>query len=201
VTPGGKVSAKFVILAGAVGTKGAGKVKRSSVPATAYVIATEPLDGKTASAVFPADIALTEAMRVPDYYRLTSDKRLLFGANRAGKAKDGMDASLHEHLAATFPALKTARIDHFWHSRLDYTLNRLPHVGRLAPEIYFAHGFGGHGHGIICSNILGKILADAVAGQATRFDVFAKIRHLPFGPFRDPLFRLGMLWDSVYDAL
>lgn len=201
VTPDGQVNAKFIILAGAIGAEGAALLKRTSVPATAYMIATSPLSDNMAKAVLPSDIAVTDARRIHDHYRLSSDKRLLFGDNRGGRAKGGMDVLLKKRMADVFPMLAATRIDHAWSSPIDFTFNGLPHVGRLSPEVYFAHGFGGHGHGIIAANILGKILAEAVSGQAARFDVFAGIKHTQLGPLKMPLFALGTLWDALRDKL
>lgn len=200
-TPNGTVRAKFIILAGAVGTKGAARIKRASIPATAYMISTQALDAEGAEGILPGGIAVTEAGAVPGYYRLSPDRRMLFGANRNGRPEDGMDKELRQRMTTLFPALKTARIEHAWHSPLDFTFNRLPHVGRLAPNVYFAHGFGGHGQGIIAANILGKILAEAVGGTAARFDVFARIGHFPLGPLKRPLSALGQMWERIRDVL
>src|SRR5690606_31898610 len=112
------------------------------------------------------------------------------------------DDELRARMISVFPALKMTRIDHCWHGPLDFTSNRMPHLGRLSPQVFFAHGFGGHG--VIASNIVGKMMADAVSGTAEKFDVFSKLRHAPFygGPFlKRPLFMMGMLWYKLRDLL
>mgnify|MGYP001337583011 CR=1 FL=1 len=101
-----------------------------------------------------------------------------------------------------FPQLQNTRLDNCWSGQLEFTINRMPALGRLSPTVYYAHGFGGHG--VIATNILGKVMAEAVAGQAQRFDVFAQIKHQPFfggNLFKRPAFVLGMTWYRLRDML
>lgn len=204
VTTAGAVNAKFVLLAGAYGMKGAESIGTRSITAMAHMIATEPLGEKRARDILPKDVAAIDANFIMNYYRLSSDYRLLFGGNcnYSGKDFSNEDDELRARMIDTFPSLKMTRIDHCWHGPLDLTVNRMPHLGRLSPQVFFAHGFGGHG--VIATNILGKIMADAVAGTAERFDVFTKIRHTPFlggNLLRRPLFVMGMTWYKLRDLL
>ncbi len=100
-----------------------------------------------------------------------------------------------------FPQLADARLDYAWGGNIAITLDRLPHVGSLSGNIFFAHGFSGHG--VALSGICGKLIAQAIAGTAEQFDVMAKIRHQPFpgGPVRTPLLALGMLYYKLRDLL
>jgi gamma-glutamylputrescine oxidase len=139
-----------------------------------------------------------------DYYRFSSDYRLLFGGNCNYSDMDmpGQDERLRQRMVKIFPAMRMVRIDNCWRGPLEFTINRMPDLGRLTPQIYYAHGFGGHG--VVATNILGKILAEAVAGQAERFDVFAKIKHANFmggDVMKRPLFVLGMTWFKLRDMI
>lgn len=201
---GGSVSAKFVVLAGVTGMKGLAPLRKASITATAHVIATEPLSDVRRQQIMTRDLAVIDARFIMDYYRFSSDNRLLFGGNcnYSDREYAGEDMRLRERMTTLFPLLKMTRIDHCWRGPLDLTMNRMPHLGRLSPHIYFAHGFGGQG--VILTNILGKIMAEAVAGTAERFDVFAKMRHNTFpggDMLRRPLFVAAMTWFRLRDLL
>lgn len=201
---GGSVHAKFVVLAGVTGMKGLSPLRKISMTATAHMIATEPLSDARRQQIMTRDIAVADARFIMDYYRFSSDNRLLFGGNcnYSDREYDGEDMRLRERMTSLFPILKMTRIDHCWSGPLDLTMNRIPHLGRLTPHIYFAHGFGGHG--VILTNILGKIMAEAVSGTTERFDVFEKMRHnkFPGGELlKRPLFVAAMTWYRLRDML
>lgn len=201
---GGSVLAKFVVLAGVTGMKGLAPLRRKSMMVTAHMIATEPLGETRARQIMTRDIAVADARFIMDYYRFSSDYRLLFGGNcnYSDREYAGEDMRLRERMTALFPLLKMTRIDHCWRGPLDLTMNRIPHLGRLTPQVYYAHGFGGQG--VILTHILGKIMAEAVAGAAERFDVFAQIRHKDFPGgdlLKRPLFVAAMTWFRLRDML
>jgi gamma-glutamylputrescine oxidase len=204
VTPRGTVTAKYVILAGAIKLKGTEPIIRRSITATAHMIATEPLGERRARNIMSKDVAVSDARFIMDYYRFSADYRLLFGGNCNYSDLDlpGEGDRLRQRMLKLFPALQMARIDHCWRGPLEFTINRMPDIGRLTPQVYYAHGFGGQG--LIATNILGKILAEAVTNQAQRFDVFAKIKHANFmggNMLKRPLFVLGMIWYQLLDLL
>ena len=201
---GGTVHAKFVVIAGVTGMRGLARLRKTSMTATAHVIATEPLSDARRQQIMTRDIAVIDNRFIMDYYRFTSDNRLLFGGNcnYSDREYAGEDSRLRERMTDLFPVLKMTRIDHCWRGPLDLTMNRMPHLGQLTPHIYFAHGFGGQG--VILTNILGKIMAEAVAGTAERFDVFARLRHKPFPGgdlMKRPLFVAAMTWFRLRDML
>jgi gamma-glutamylputrescine oxidase len=201
---GGSVRAKFVVLAGVTGMKGLAPLRKVSMQATAHMIATEPLSETRVRQIMTRDIAVADARFIMDYYRFSGDYRLLFGGNcnYSDREYAGEDTRLRERMTDLFPILKMVRVEHCWRGPLDLTMNRIPHLGRLTPHIYFAHGFGGQG--VILTNILGKIMAEAVSGTAERFDVFDKIRHnnFPGGEIlKRPLFVAAMTWYRLRDLL
>ena len=105
-------------------------------------------------------------------------------------------------MLAVFPQLADARIDYAWGGYVDITMSRAPDFGRLSPNVYYLQGFSGHG--IALTGLAGKLVAEAVAGQAERFDLYAKLRHrdFPGGPaFRTPALVLAMAWFRLKDLL
>lgn len=203
-TDKGVVNAKYIIVAGAIDLPQMNAPMRTSISAQAHMIATEPLGEKRARDLITRDIAVIDANFVMNYYRFSSDHRLLFGGNcnYSGKDFGSENDELRLRMLSVFPSLRMTRIDHCWHGPLDLTANRMPHLGRISPTVYFAHGFGGHG--VVATNILGKVIAEAVAGTAERFDVFTKIGHTPIfggGIMKRPLFVLGMMWYKMRDLL
>jgi len=164
---------------------------------TTYVAATEPLGAARARALIPADVAVADSRAVPDYFRL-SDDRLVFGAGATyWRPLADPAALLRRRMAEVFPQLGPVAFEHVWSGRIGVTVNRMPLIGRLDGNLWYACGFAGHGLGI--AGLAGRLLAEAVSGTAERFDLLAKVRHLPFpgGPLRLPLLALGMLWHRL----
>jgi len=204
-TPRGTVRARHVVLAcngylGRLEPRIAAKI----MPIGNYMLATAPLGEARARALIRNDIAIADSKFVVDYYRLSADRRLLFGGGETYTAREPRDlaAFVRRHMLRVFPQLGDVAIDHAWGGRLAITLNRAPHFGRLGANLYFAHGFSGLG--VALTSLAGKLIAEAVAGSAERFDVFARIPHrdFPGGPMlRAPAQVLGMLWYSLRDRL
>jgi gamma-glutamylputrescine oxidase len=141
---------------------------------------------------------------VLDYFRRSADHRLLFGGrvNYSGFSSFDAPSATRVRMLAVFPQLQDVRIDYAWGGEVDITLNRAPHFGRLAPNVYFLQGFSGHG--IALTGIAGKLVAEAIAGTAGRFDVFARIPHgnFPGGTaLRRPALVLAMLYYRIRDLL
>ncbi|HLK71173.1 MAG TPA: FAD-binding oxidoreductase [Steroidobacteraceae bacterium] len=184
----------------------------STVPALArkvlgvgsYIIATEPLGAERAERLIANNAAVCDTNWILDYFRRSSDERLLFGGRVSYTGHDlrGIVPATRRRMLKVFPQLADARIEHAWSCLLDITLNRVPHFGRLAPNVFFVQGFSGHG--IAIAGLAGQLLADAVAGSAERFDVFARLAHRDFpggGALRRPLLALAMLWYRLRDLV
>ncbi len=178
----------------------AGKI----MPINNFIIATEPLDEARARSIIRDDLAVSDSKFVVDYYRLSADRRLLFGGGenyRRGFPSD-IAAFVRKPMLRVFPQLANTRIDYAWGSTLAITLNRLPDVGRLDGEVFYAQGFSGQG--LALTSLLGKLMAEAIAGQAERFDLFARIptQSFPGGTLlRWPGMVVGMLYYALLDRL
>ncbi|MEY3359357.1 MAG: hypothetical protein RI923_617 [Pseudomonadota bacterium] len=199
----GEVHAKFVIVAcnAYIGTLEP-KLSAKAMPCGTQVIATAPLDNW--QDVLPQDHCVEDTNYLLDYYRLSADKRLIFGGGVVYGAKDPDDIESHirPNLERTFPQLKGVRIDYAWTGNFLLTLSRLPQVGRLDSNIYYAQGCSGHG--VTYTHMIGRVLSEAIHGQCSRFDVFAKLPHYPFPGgrlFRVPFTALGALWYDMRDRL
>ena len=169
-----------------------------------YIVATEPLGAERAAALIRNDAAVTDINWVIDYFRRSADHRLLFGGRVSYSGLDplGTRRATRARMLQVFPQLADTAIDHAWGGYVDITMNRAPHFGRLEPEVYFLQGFSGHG--IALTGIAGKLLAEAIAGDSGRFDVFARIPHHDFPggqALRRPALVLAMLWYRLRDLL
>ena len=202
-TAHGVVEARYVVLAGnAYLDRLEPRIGSRIMPIVNHVLATEPLGERRARSLIPSGACVHSTKFVVDYYRCTADHRLLFGGGETYSDRPVADpkAFVRRYMLRVFPQLSDAGIDHAWSGRLAITMNRLPHVGRLAPNGFFAQGFSGHG--VALTQIAGKLIAEAVAGTAERFDVLAGLRHRAFPGgtrLRHPLLVLGMLYYTLRD--
>lgn len=173
------------------------------MPVASYVITTKVLGAERARGLIRDREAVTDSNFVVDYMRLTADNRLLFGGrcSYSGIHPKDLAANMRPRMLRIFPQLEDVAIEYAWGGHIGITYNRLPDVGRQGRSIYYAHGYSGQG--VILAGMLGKLLAEAVLGDQSRFDVFARIRHLPFpgGLLRRPALTLGMLYYRLRDLL
>lgn len=203
-TAKGSVRAKFVVAAGnAYFGDLLPTLYRRVMPVSSFILATEPLGESRARALIRDDDAVCSSTNIVDYFRLSRDGRMLFGgrANYSGYEPADLFAYMRPRMLNVFPQLADAKLDYCWGGNLAITLDRLPHVGSIDGNIFFAHGYSGHG--VALAGICGKLIAQAISGTAEQFDVMAKIRHQPFpgGPIRVPMLALGMMYYRLRDLL
>ena len=174
------------------------------MPVSTQMMATAPLDPEQAKALLPTDKCVEDVRYILDYYRLSGDNRLIFGGGTVygGTDPSDVEAKLRPALEKVYPSLKGVRIDHAWSGNFALSFSRVPQIGRLGTNTYFAHGYSGHG--VTGSHTFGRILADAVDGDKTRFDVFAKVPWYPFPGgrmFRVPYSMVGSWYYAMRDRL
>ena len=180
------------------------RVAQRVMPINNYVVATAPLGPKTQEEVIRNNHAVADSKFVVNYFRFSDDHRLLFGGTESyGYRFPGDIATkVRKPLSEIFPQLADVQIDHAWGGTLAITMNRLPHFERLAGNILTMSGYSGAG--VALATLAGQIAAEAIAGQAGRFDIMARIPcpRFPGGPaLRSPLLVLAMLWYSLRDRL
>ena len=204
-TAQGSVTAEYGILAGNALVRGiAPELDSRIMPVGSYIAVSEPLGETTARALIKNNMAVADVNWALDYYRLTRDHRLLFGgrASYSTLPPPNLAGVMRRRIRQVFPQLAEVKLEYVWGGMIDISLNRAPHWGRLQPNLYFAQGYSGHG--INTANLAGKVLAEAIRGQAERLDVFERIRHLPFPGgrlLRTPLLVAAMGWYKLRDAL
>ena len=177
------------------------------LPAGSYIIATEPLSEAQAQALLPQNMAVCDQRVALDYYRLSADRRLLFGGacHYSGRDPQDIGAYMRPKMLKVFPQLAQVKIDFQWGGMIGIGANRLPQIGRLKdqPNVYYAQAYSGHG--VNATHLAGKLLAEAISGQQSGgFDLFAQVPHMTFPGgkhLRSPLLALGMLWHRLKELV
>ena len=204
-TATGHVEADAVVLAGnAYSLLEPEHLSNLVFPAGSYIIGTEPLSDEVANEINPLDLSVCDANEIVDYFRLSADKRLLFGGacNYSGRDPASIKSYILPRMLKIYPQLKDVRIDFEWGGKIGIVLNRVPAVGRINKNVYYCHGYSGHG--VSATHAMGEVISDAVAGTMERYDLFADTRH-----FRIPgsqwmgnqIIALGMLYYKMKDLL
>ncbi len=169
-----------------------------------YIVATRPMDDARARALLPSGAAVADLNWILDYFRLSADRRLLFGGRVSYSALQPphLAESMRRRLVRVFPQAADLDVEYAWGGYLDITMSRAPDFGRLAPNIFYLQGFSGHGMSLTA--LAGKLVAEAVSGTAERFDVFACLPHREFpggALLRRPSLVLAMLYYRLKDLL
>ncbi|MDU9029583.1 NAD(P)/FAD-dependent oxidoreductase [Pseudomonas mediterranea] len=207
-TQHGSVRAKTLVLGCNAYLNGLNKELSGKVlPAGSYIIATEPLSRAQAQALLPQNMAVCDQRVAVDYYRLSADRRLLFGGacHYLGRDPQDIAAYMRPKMLKVFPQLAEVKIDYQWGGMIGIGANRLPQIGRLKdqPNVYFAQAYSGHG--VNATHLAGKLLTEAISGQqGGGFDLFAQVPHITFPGgkhLRSPLLALGMLWHKLKELV
>ncbi|MDF2366505.1 FAD-binding oxidoreductase [Sneathiella sp.] len=203
-TAEGTVTARYVVLAGNAYLADLDhSLAAKIIPVDACIVATEPLGEERAHSLMPADICVSDTNFNLDYFRMSADHRLLYGGqDKLISKRTTAGAALRENMLATFPELEDVKIDYIWGGKVAVTRNLLPDVGRMDGNIYYAQGYSGQG--VPLSGIAGRVIAEAIRGDAERFDVFARIPHKAFPggtALRVPLLSIARLYYELRDAL
>ncbi|MGD8417249.1 MAG: FAD-binding oxidoreductase [Pseudomonadales bacterium] len=199
----GEVSAEWLVLAcnGYLGDLGRA-FERYQMPINNFMLATEPLGEARARRINRDNVAVVDTRFVVNYFHNSPDHRLLFGGgeNYSSRYPRDIKGFVRQHMLEVYPDLEDVAIEFGWGGTLAITLRRMPHFGRATPKVYYAQGYSGHG--VAMANLGGKLVAEAIAGQAERFDLFAGLKHVPFPGgrlLRWPALVAGMLYYSMLD--
>jgi len=212
----GSVNASHVLLAGNVYLQGIAPVLEHRVmPVGTYIVTSEQIEPTLADSLIPSGAAVCDTNFVLDYFRPTPDHRMLYGGRVSYSTATPMNlaASMQRRMARTFPQLSGTKVEYAWGGFVDISMNRAPDFGRLADRlhdkaaaawsnVYYLQGFSGHG--LALTGLAGKLVAEAIAGDAERFDTFARIRHHSFPGgrlLRTPALVAGMAYYRLRDML
>jgi len=206
-TAQGRITARQVLLAGNVYLQGLAPVLAQRImPVGTYIVASAPVDPALAQRLIPCGAAVCDNNVVLDYFRFSADHRMVYGGRVSYSTATPMNLadSMRGRMVGTFPQLAGTPVTHAWGGFVDISMNRAPDFGRLpgCPQVYYLQGFSGHG--LALTGLAGRVVAEAMAGDAGRFDIFTRIRHRPFPGgrlLRMPALVLGMAWYRLKDAL
>ena len=204
-TDHGTVHCKQIVLAGNVyGTHLASELDARIMPVGTYIIGSAPMDKARANALIPSRSAICDTNFVLDYFRLSADDRMIFGGRVSYSTVTPMNLAptMKTRMLKVFPQLSDLQVQYAWGGFVDITMNRAPDFGRLANNVYYLQGFSGHG--LALTGLAGKLVAQAIAGDAERFDVFARLKHhdFPGGKLlRLPALVAAMAWYRLRDLL
>jgi len=204
-TANGCVEADFVVLGcNAYLDELEPEMRAKIMPVGNYIIATEPLTDEQVARTLPRDDAVADANFVLDYYKLSGDRRMVYGGQVSydGREPPNLRQRMEAKMARLYPALAGTRIEYMWGGWVGITLNRFPHFGRTGSNIYFAQGYSGQG--MAMAGLAGRLASEAVAGQAERFDLFARMRHRDFPGgqrLRTPLLVLATTFYRLRDLM
>ena len=202
-TARGQVRSRYVLLCGnAYLGEVEPRISNKILPIANHMLATEPLGEERAHELIRDGCCVCATKFVVDYYRFSADHRMLFGGGETYSYQEPPDIKqfVRGYMLKVFPQLHDARIDYAWSGQLAVTMDRLPHFGRLGSTGFFVQGFSGSG--VVLAQLAGRLMAEAVAGSAERFDVFADLEHRSFpggALLRKPLLIAGMLYYALKD--
>jgi len=204
VTDQGSVTAEMVVIAGNAYHFIERKLRGNMFPVNSFIIATEPLPEQQVAVVNPDDLAVCDPNFVLEYFRLSADKRLLFGGrcNYSGDNPEVIRKTLIPKMLRIYPQLENVKIDYAWGGTIGVPINRVPQLGKLSSNVFYSQGYSGHGVNV--THLAGQIMADVVAGTFERFDVFADIDPITIPGahrFRNQMVALGVLYYQIKDRL
>jgi gamma-glutamylputrescine oxidase len=205
ITNNGRVTCNTLVLCGnAYLGEAEPRLASRVMPVSTQVMATEPLGDALAEELLPTDVCVEDVRYILDYYRLSADKRLLFGGGTVYGGTDPADirAKLRPAMLKVFPQLQHKKIDYAWSGNFALSYSRVPQMGMLDDHTYYAMGYSGHG--VTGSHLFGRIVSEAITGNKQRFDRFAQLpwHAFPGGQrFRAQYSTAGSWWYGFRDKV
>jgi gamma-glutamylputrescine oxidase len=205
VTKQGTVIADTIVVAGNAYIFGLlPDIEKKAMPCGTQVITTEPLSEAVQKQLLPTDRCVEDCNYLLDYYRLSGDGRLIYGGGTTYGAREPgkIESIITPKMVKTFPSLKGVKVDYAWTGNFLLTMMRMPQVGKIGDNLYYAQGYSGHG--VTNSHLMGEILSDAIDGETERFDVFASMPQYQFPGgrmLRVPYTAIGATYYNMRDKL
>ena len=200
-TERGEVRAQCLVLCANAHVHGLHRhLARRVLPAGSHILATAPLTEAEASRALPRNSAICDQQIALDYFRLSADRRLLFGGlcHYSGRNPSDLIKVLKPRLERVFPWLSAKPVDYAWSGMIGIGANRCPQIGRLRPDFYYAQAYSGHGLNV--SHLAARLIAEHIHGESQRLELFEQIPHraFPGGTWLAPwLLATGMAWHRL----
>jgi glycine/D-amino acid oxidase-like deaminating enzyme len=142
-------------------------LQKKLIPIGSFIITTEVLPEKLAQDLSPRNRMIYDSKNYLYYYRLTPDRRMLFGGRAAFFPENDQTvrrsaAILCRGMIDVYPQLSDANIDYVWGGTLDFAFDIMPHAGRL-DGMYYAVGYAGHG--VAMATYQGQKVAELMATE------------------------------------
>ena len=172
------------------------------MPINSFVVATEPLSEARCQSLIRDDVAVADSRFVVNYYRLSADRRMLFGGGETYGYRFPRDirAFVRRPMLEVFPQLADVALDYGWGGTLGITMKRLPDYAELGPNLYSLSGYSGSG--VAMATKSGQIFADMLDGDDRDFRVMQGLPTPVFpgaGRWRQPLLIAAMSWYALRD--
>jgi len=202
-TAHGEVHADYVVLCGnAYLGEAVPELQDQVMPVSTQIVTTEVLGESLCRELMRKQTCVEDANYMLDYYRMTADHRLLYGGGTVygGAEPADIEAKIRPHLEKTFPMLRDVPLEFAWSGNFALTLTRIPQFGQLGEKVYFAHGYSGHG--VTATHLAGKLVSEAIHGDASRFQHFSQLPYYTFPGgrrWRVPLTMAGAWWYQLRD--
>ncbi len=204
-TKGGSVRAEHILVACNGYIDGlAPAASRRMLPINNFILATEPLGENRARQVNRDNLCVADTRFVLNYYRLTPDRRLLWGGGEGSGRRFPADIGgmVRARMLEIYPELSDLAVTHAWGGTLAITATRFALFHEIGRGIRAIGGWSGSG--IHMATMGGRIAAEAIGGETGDWDVLARMPTpaFPGGDwFRMPLLRLALFWYGLRDRL
>jgi glycine/D-amino acid oxidase-like deaminating enzyme len=142
-------------------------LQKKLIPIGSFIITTEVLPEKLALELSPRNRMIYDSKNYLYYYRLTPDRRMLFGGRAAFFPETDQTVRqsaeiLRRGMIDVYPQLSDAKIDYVWGGTLDFAFDIMPHAGQM-DGMYYAVGYAGHG--VAMATYQGQKIAELMAGD------------------------------------
>jgi glycine/D-amino acid oxidase-like deaminating enzyme len=139
-------------------------LQKKIIPIGSYIIVTEILPEKLAAELSPRVRMIFDSKNYLYYYRLTPDRRMLFGGRAAFFPETASTIRrsaeiLRRGMLSVYPQLRNTKIEYVWGGTLDFAFDIMPHAGQL-DGLHFSLGYAGHG--VAMSTYLGDKIAHSI---------------------------------------
>jgi glycine/D-amino acid oxidase-like deaminating enzyme len=164
-TPRGTLYARDVLIATSGYTSGiTPSLQKKIIPIGSFIIVTEVLPETLARELSPRNRMIYDSKNYLYYYRLTPDRRMLFGGRAAffpeneNTVRDSAQI-LRDGMISVYPQLRETKVEYVWGGTLDFAFDIMPHAGKM-DGMFYSVGYAGHG--VAMATLLGKEIAKSI---------------------------------------